>query len=60
MIDKATVSYEDPRLPHGGGGRVWGDDPDNLLDQIEDTLVKRGVEFTRSTAYLERVNSLTS
>lgn len=55
---KATVSYEDPRLPHGGGGRVWGDDPDNLLDQIEDTLETRGVQFTRSTRYIEEVNGL--
>ena len=54
---KATVSYEDPRLPHGGGGRVWGDDPDDLLDQIEDTLVKRGVEFIRSRTYIEEVEA---
>lgn len=52
---KATVFREGPG---DGGGWVWGDDPDNLLDQIEDTLEARGVQFTRSTRYIEEVNGL--
>ena len=49
---KMEVSYPNPNVPHGGGGRVWGDDPDDLLNQVEATLKDRGVQFIPSREYL--------
>lgn len=49
---RLEASWPDQRLPTGGGGKIWGDDPDLLLDQMEAAMKDRGVQFTPSREYL--------